>query len=290
MTKRTCAKKFMAVNGDLICEVKTIDAPFDTTDDMHNHFCHEILIVLDGELNLYTEYSGRVLKRGDIGFIPQYVFHTADILTPGRYDRIVINVNDELLKKASTNKMKLRTCFEPYEDNDTSLHTTHLDEEELDEIKLYCQELQKNIIHPTSGSDILKDAYLKLIMVKITNHFKDNPNMAYPEMLPDIVSKTFEYIDKHLTEEITLSDLEKAIHHNGTYISRCVKKFSGLSIQQYIIAKKIALACKLLKEGLSPSDVCFMAGFNNYSNFSRTFSKHVGQSPKQLQMASRSIK
>ena len=135
----------------------------------------------------------------------------------------------------------------------------------------------------------MADAYLKLIMTKLTLKYNNSPTMNLPNIMPEIVKKTFEYIDKHLTEEITLSTLEEAIHHNGTYISRCVKKFSGLSIQQYIIAKKIALACKLLREGYSPSDACFMSGFNNYSNFSRTFAKYVGKSPKQLPMANRTI-
>ncbi len=290
MTSHKVLKKHLPINANLQCEVKSIDAPFDYTDDMHNHFCHEILIVLEGELNLYTEFSGRILKHGDVGFIPHYMFHTGDILNPERYDRAVINVTDEILRSASSCKMNLCACFEPYNDNDTSLHTVHLDDEELEEIKNYCILLQKNLTHPTKESEILCDAYLKLIMVKMTSNFTDTPLVDYPEIMPDIISRTFEYIERHLTDEITLASLEKEIHHNGTYISRCVKKFSGLSIQQYIIAKKIALACKLLKEGLSPSDVCFMSGFNNYSNFSRTFSKQVGQSPKQLQMAYRNVK
>ncbi|SFQ31971.1 AraC-type DNA-binding protein [Butyrivibrio proteoclasticus] len=290
MTGKKILKKFQPVKGDLQCEVKSIDAPFDYTDDMHNHFCHEILILLDGEIWLYTEFSGKVMHKGDVAFIPHYLFHTADIHTLNKYDRVVINVSDAVLKKASNKKFSLCSCFEPYDSEDKSLHSIHLSEEELEEIKKQCICLQKNIEHPKASSDILVDAYLKLIMVKLTSKHSDNPMEDTPNALPDIVSRTFEYIDAHLTEEITLSILEKEIHHNGTYISRCVKKFSGLTIQQYIIAKKIALACKLLQEGYSPSDACYMSGFNNYSNFSRTFSKRIGYSPKQLQMATRKIK
>ncbi|SDA71984.1 AraC-type DNA-binding protein [Butyrivibrio sp. INlla18] len=290
MTGHQVCKKHLAINREIQCEVKSIDAPFDYTDDMHNHFIHEILIMLDGELSLYTEFSGKVIKRGDVGFIPRYLFHTADIITADKYDRIVINVSDEILKKASSKKMDLSQCFEPYDEDDKSLHTIHLEDDDIETIHKYAVELQKNIEHPVVGSDILVDAYLKLIMVKITSKYADSPLVDSPDVLPDIVSRTFEYIDAHLTEDLSLSVLEKAIHHNGTYISRCVKKFSGLSIQQYIIAKKIALACRLLQEGYSPSDVCYMSGFNNYSNFSRTFSKQVGKSPKQLQMATRDIK
>ena len=146
------------------------------------------------------------------------------------------------------------------------------------------KEMFKNINSSSAGADILRDCYLKLIMVKFTSKYTADPVLSYPNTMPPLVINTFDYIDKHITEEITLKELENAIHHNGTYISRCVKKISGLTIQQYIIAKRIALACKLLKEGCSASEACFRSGFNNYSNFSRTFTKQAGKSPKQLQM------
>ena len=278
-------KKYNAINGDIQCEVKSIRDPYDVSDDMHNHSCHEVLILLDGDISLYTEYTGRDMKPGDVCFLPQYIFHTADVHDPTKYDRIVINVTDDVLKHASSPKMDLRSCFEPY--TDTNLHSIHLEKEELEEIRQYSIELQKNLSRSNPGSAILTDAYLKLIMVKLTSKYTDDPVVHYPNIMPPLVSKTFEYIDRHITEEITLALLEKEIHHNGTYISRSVKKISGLTLQQYIIAKRIALACKLLREGYTASDACFMSGFNNYSNFSRTFAKQVGKSPKQMQMASR---
>jgi len=281
-------KKYLAVDYDIACEVKTIDAPFDYSGDMHNHHCHEIIIVLDGEIRLYTEYSGRELKPGDVAFVPQYVFHTAEILTLDCYDRAIINVKDDILKKASSPKMNLSSCFEPF--NDTSIHVVHLDEDELLKVKEYSIELQKNWMSSNPGSEILVDAYLKQIMVILTARYCKDPVLHYPNIMPPLVSQTFEYIDKHLTEEITLEILEKEIHHNGTYISRCVKNISGLSIQQYIIAKRVALACRLLNQGHSATEACFMSGFNNYSNFSRTFTKQLGQSPKQLQMQSKNKK
>ena len=281
-------KKYCAINADIQCEVKSIDAPFDYSDDMHNHHCHEVVILLDGDIRLYTEYSGREMRRGDVAFLPQYIFHTADICNPTKYDRVIINMTDEVLKNASSSKMDLRACFEPY--NDTNIHTIHLEDDEIEEIKKYSVELQKNLSRSNPGSGILADAFLKLIMVKLTTKYTDDPVEHYPNIMPPLVSRTFEYIDKHITEDISLSLLEKEIHHNGTYISRSVKKISGLSLQQYIIAKRISLACRLLREGYAPSDACFMSGFNNYSNFSRTFAKQVGKSPKQMQMASRNGK
>lgn len=51
--------------------------------------------------------------------------------------------------------------------------------------------------------------------------------------------------------------------------------------------KRAPQAKKLLRMGKPPIDVCFLCGFNNYSNFSRTFSKHLKLSPKQYQISTR---
>ena len=284
MTQKSI-KKYHAIDSELACEVKSIDAPFDISGDIHNHACHELLIMRDGKVNIFTEYSGVIITRGDAVMIPMYVFHSGEILDKEKYDHIVINVSENVLKAASSPQMDLNGCFVPY--NDTGIHKIHFDDDELEEIEKYARLLQKNITSTDAGADIAADACLKMIMVKVNSHYAKEAMTYYPNTMPELVRKTFDYVDKHLTEEITLSMLEKEIHNNGTYISRCLKKISGLSLSQYIIAKRITLACKLLKEGKSASDACFMSGFNNYSNFSRTFTKQVGKSPKRFQLECR---
>ena len=278
-------KIYHSLGADLICTVKNIASPLDDTSDMHNHACHEILIINKGTLNLFTDHSGVELTHGDVALIPIYAFHRGELLTPGTYDRIVINVSENIIAEASTAQCNLNNCFKPY--NDKMIHTIHLDDDELNEITRYSELLQNNLFGKTPESAILCDVYLKLILIMLNKKYRRNDIALSQDKMPDIVKRTFTYIDQHLAEEISLKTLEKEIHNNGTYISRCVKKISGLTISQYIINKRIARACKLLREGNSASDACFHSGFNNYSNFCRTFTKQVGVSPKHFQMAYR---
>ncbi|SFU42771.1 AraC family transcriptional regulator [Butyrivibrio sp. INlla21] len=275
-------KLYQAMGSDLVCEVKTITDPLDETDDMHNHTCHEILIIKKGRLSLFTDNSGIEMERGDVALVPKYRFHRGKLSTPGIYDRIVINVSENIIDDASTSEYSLNNCFKPY--NDKKIHSFHLEEEELEEIDLLSRKLQDNLFNNSPESVILAMSYLKIIMVMLNKKYKHNDITISQDKMPDIVKRTFNYIDKHLTDDISLKILEKEIHSNGTYISRCVKKISGLSISQYVIAKRIALACKHLREGSTAYEACFKSGFNNYSNFSRTFTKQVGVSPKQYQL------
>lgn len=275
-------KLYHALGSEIVCEVKTITDPLDGTSDMHNHTCHEILILKKGCLNFFTDNSGVEMERGDVVLIPKYVFHRGELTTPGIYDRIVINITEDVIEGASTPHFNLNKCFKPY--NDKMIHTLHLDESELEEIDQLSTKLQENLFNTSPESVILAMAYLKIILVKLNKKYKRNDTQIPQDKMPDIVKRTFQYIDEHITGDISLNILEKEIHSNGTYISRCVKKISGLSISQYVIAKRITLACKLLRDGNTAYEACYQSGFKNYSNFSRTFTKQVGLSPKQYQI------
>jgi len=283
-TQRVC-KKFTALEAELTCECKTIREPLDSSMDLHNHDGHEILLVLDGAINFYAESGGMLLERGDLICIHELEFHRAALLTKGLYDRIVINIRSGVLKRASSEQTDLESCFQKRAES--PLNVVRLMEEEIAKIEEYAKALQESLRDGRCGDEILADAYLKLIMVMVNRHFEKKEFVQHREIMPELVMETFEYIEKHLTEEITLKKLEEYVHHNGTYLSRCFKKVAGISLQQFILAKKISLSCKLLQEGHPPIDVCYMTGFNNYSNFSRTFSKQVGMSPKKYQMQNR---
>jgi YesN/AraC family two-component response regulator len=101
-----------------------------------------------------------------------------------------------------------------------------------------------------------------------------------------IVTKIFSYIEAHYREKFSIKHLADELHHNADYLTRCFKKTTGCSIQQFVIAKRVNLAQKLLREGNTPLDACYLSGFENYSNFSRTFTKHTGISPKKYQINS----
>lgn len=283
--EQTVIRKFTALDADVICECKNVKEPIESSMYFHNHDGHEILLVLNGVLDFYTE-SGKIrLERGDLVCVDEYYFHGADLITKEKYDRIVINVRGDYLGKISSEQTNLAFCFSPYDSR--RVKVIHLSEDEMEEYRRYAVSLQKSLTGKMVGDELCADAFLKLIMVMIMHHFLDCEIPQPTELMPQVVVETFSYIENHLAEEITLKKLEGHIHHNGTYLSRCFKRTVGISLQQFIIAKKITLSCKLLREGYSPCDACFMTGFNNYSNYSRTFSKQVGMSPKKYQMKNR---
>lgn len=88
------------------------------------------------------------------------------------------------------------------------------------------------------------------------------------------------YIEAHLDQRITLSEVAGRCAMSTFAFSRAFKKELGVTFQDYLIRLRIDRAQQLLSNPqLSVTDVASAAGFGDLSHFTRTFRRHVGTSP-----------
>lgn len=117
----------------------------------------------------------------------------------------------------------------------------------------------KQILHLTSeleelldsdvyGADVKTNAVVAQLLVLI-NHSFHNKTSIPVDIMPEMVRKTMEYIEAHISQEITLRKLAEAFYLNSTYISRQFKKHTGLTIRSYILNRRIELARYYLSGG-----------------------------------------
>ncbi len=88
------------------------------------------------------------------------------------------------------------------------------------------------------------------------------------------------YIDRHLEDEISLSDLARNAGYTDYYFSKKFKRETGLSPAEYIKEKRLQEAAALLKTtGLEIQEVASRLQFCSQSFFSDCFRKKYGVSP-----------
>lgn len=98
------------------------------------------------------------------------------------------------------------------------------------------------------------------------------------------VEKTMIYINQNLNENLTLESLAKLANMNKTYFSTMFKKVTGQSVWEYILNMRIELAISYLvmnKEKYNISEIAQLCGFNNATNFNKTFKKVTGKTPSE---------
>lgn len=89
-----------------------------------------------------------------------------------------------------------------------------------------------------------------------------------------------DYINRHLTEGISFDALSSEIHLSRYHICHLFKKYTGMTLNQYIINRRISKAKKLLLTRKPVSEIALETGFSSFSLFTRTFKKITGTTPR----------
>ena len=278
----TFRKILSILDADIICNVKNINMPVDTAKKFHNHDGYEIFIFLGGEAEFYTERFKVSIEPGDVFFIQPYAFHHVHSFSSDRYDRIVINIREHVMKALGTDRTDLSAVF--FRLPSEQINLLRPDKTTLAKIQKICGGLEESIKGNSFGDDILSKTLTSQLLIFLNRCSQFTTAMDFRKELPGLIANVFSYIETHLTDpDMSIQKMAEHLHHNSAYINRRFKEISGTSLQQYITAKKVALSQQHLREGLELSDACYASGFNNYSNFSRTFLKQTGMTPKQYQ-------
>lgn len=95
-----------------------------------------------------------------------------------------------------------------------------------------------------------------------------------------IVKKSLDYIENHLTEKINIEDISKEVNCSTRTLQRLFKTICDYNISEYILKRKLSLIAKELKDTeLSILDIAIKYGYQNVESLSRIFTKRFFITP-----------
>lgn len=96
------------------------------------------------------------------------------------------------------------------------------------------------------------------------------------------LTKVMHYLNSTYLRKVELNKVAEVANLHPSAFCRYFKEKSGKSLSEFVNDMRISYACRLIIEGkLSVSQICFESGFNNLSNFNRTFKRNTGFTPSQ---------
>lgn len=99
------------------------------------------------------------------------------------------------------------------------------------------------------------------------------------------MAKVYDYIEKNYEKQIRQADVADLIDMSESAFSRFFKKKTSCTFIDYLISLRIAKACLMLSETThSVTEICYLCGFNNLSNFIRIFKKKKGSTPNEYRI------
>ena len=241
--------------------------------------------MISGDVTYYIEDREFDLKPGAIILIAPEQYHQATIntRTGQAYERYVLWLDPEYLKRLSTDKSDLLLPFQK-----TYITSAHI--QLTRDMQILINNLLEMILTSSVsqeyGADLLTNSYIIELLVHIArmklfqqDTYLDQRLNDNPENSP-IITNTLNYINSHIYEDIRIQDITDYLYISRSYLSRVFNEEMGLSVHQFIAKKKLFLARQDLLGGTPVKEICQKYSFGNYSSFYRAFRTEFGQSPR----------
>ncbi|TKG89579.1 helix-turn-helix domain-containing protein [Puteibacter caeruleilacunae] len=166
------------------------------------------------------------------------------------------------------------------------IHTSPIYQLSDDELSLFVElfnrihaELERN---DEESISIIR-AYLLILLSNANRLLSSDKNSVKLSRFEEIASKFEDLVSKHTSKYNTIPDYAALLHISPTYLSECVRKATGKSAKQIITDYKLLKAKSLLSQSSSTiKEVAYTVGYDDTTNFTKFFKKHVGKTPKEF--------
>ena len=95
------------------------------------------------------------------------------------------------------------------------------------------------------------------------------------------IKKVKDYIAVHYADQVRLEEMALLAGMSASAFSRFFKQHTGRNFVDYVIDIRLGNAARMLVDTETGiSEICYSCGFNNLSNFNRTFKARRGYTPR----------
>ncbi|MDO4175840.1 MAG: AraC family transcriptional regulator [Eubacteriales bacterium] len=247
--------------------------------DFHEHAFYEIYLFISGNVNYIIEGRTYKLQPGDILLTNNSDIHRPDILPSDQpYERAIIWLDEDLFNGLCLIGEDLTVCFkDAARRNYRLIRPTQF---QRTQIQKMCEVLEFEHANHQIGSRVQSYAAIITILVLLSRAYYDTPDSAQEDVTEsDLVNRIILYINEHLSDNLTLDALAEHFYISKYHLGHQFKQFTGLSLYQYIMKKRLTVARNRLTLGTPVTTAYIECGFNDYSNFLKAFKREFGCNP-----------
>ena len=152
--------------------------------------------------------------------------------------------------------------------------------------------LRRACMNRRTISDVEADGLAHMLAERlVTLQYGEAPRAPAPQRLSRrTLDRLAGFIEAGLTQRLSLNDLARVAALSPFHFARCFKATTGLAPHQYVLARRIELAKRLIMTtNQSVVEVAWSVGFENISHFRRQFAAQVGVVPGVLRRTTRPV-
>ena len=241
--------------------------------EYHYHAFCKILLLLQGSGGYYADGQRYLLQSGDIVLLDAHCIHRPELDADVPYERIILYISPEYLKRHSTADCHLQAIF-----SGENGHVLRLGEERKQKIFRIAAALERDLEADAFGRDILSSADLLRLLVEIGRSREHPETTGSSPVMPrsQRIVQILRYIDDHLSEDLDAESIAGAFFLSKYHMMRQFRRETGTTVHLYITQKRLVKARELMDAGMRATEACYRCGWRSYSSFTRAYGKHLG--------------
>jgi AraC-like DNA-binding protein len=121
-----------------------------------------------------------------------------------------------------------------------------------------------------------------ILIFNVIRKYRSNVNKE-PNIYPLKNTNLYELINwtqENFNRNISIEDAANVVGYSKCHFCSKFKSITGSTYMEYLRSVRLAIACRLLQQNRTISEVCSSCGFDNISYFTQLFKKTYGLTPK----------
>ncbi len=247
--------------------------------DFHFHEFDKLVILVSGRVDYTVEGTSYRLEPWDILLVRHHMIHKAAIDLSVPYERIIIYLDSAYVERFAP-EAGLMDCFAAAEKRRYCLMRPDADSAEL--LRDALRRLEDAEDDELFGAQLLRGTLLVQLLVLINRIMLSDNSHEDSAGSGGRIAPALSYINENLTAELSIDDMAAMCYMSRYHFMRLFKAQTGCTVHNYIRQKRLVLAARLIREGMSASAAAAECGFSDYSAFHRAFTKTFRVSPGKI--------
>ena len=258
-----------------------LDESFEVT-QYHCHDYYELYIHIRGGEYMGVDNRLFQLKPNQVFILPPFCMHGLSCTKEMRnYERSYLNLSPEVMRVLSCGQIDLDQFFRSHTSG--GVCTYQLTDQDASQYVAWIRRIRDNQVKHADENDAFHRFENYTLLMNILNLLCRTMRRAEPvegEVFGNsVIQEVLEYINNHYTQPIRIENLARSFGVSVSWLSHEFTRFTNRSVYDYVLYRRVMLARQQMLGDASLNDIAYQCGFNDYSNFLRSFTKIAGISP-----------
>ncbi len=265
-------KNLSPIEGEPILFSHIVDNPRQYGYSFHTHSFVEIYLFVRGDVDFILKDRYVNLHSGDVLIIGENAVHRPIIKSAALYERYFFGIPKTAFDCMRPGQMPFASL-----NNDCRLISSS--GEIKDRITALFGRIGELLEQPDFHSEYYAFSFLLQLLYTLDKAANIGNADSTETMPPKAVRDALAFLEENSSGVNSVGEIADALHLNRSYLSTLFSETTHVSLKQYLTAKKISDAKRMLTTGATISSIAYDLGFATSSHFIAVFKKITGQTP-----------